>query len=390
MNLQAEPYRLFFPLAIVLALAGIAPWVLHALGALPAYPAMIHVGLLTHGFALAIITGFLGTMIPRRSQTPPLSRAALGALGLALAVVAVGAIAQSVAWVAGAGLAVLGMLLAFVVDRGRRSRATTPPPPSFLFLPVALATGVAGELLTLGLLAVDRVAEALAARVVLVDGMLAGLVLALAPMLSPMVCDDDAAAPVPPWRRGILRVAAPLFGLLSLAPIAAPWLASGTGRGLQLLRAAIVLWVVVVECRAWRRPRAPGFHRWLVRLALFAFALAPAAAALTSTTGARIALQHLGWIGGLLLLSFAISVHVALHHGARRDEARQSPLLVVATGLLFCAAALVRAAAPLARGPALSEATLYALAAAIAIAAGSGWLLHLVVRLRPPLTHTAS
>jgi hypothetical protein len=285
------------------------------------------------------------------------------------------------------------MLLAFVVDRGRRARrpgsTTPPPPPSFLFLPVALATGLVGELLTLGLLATDRVAEALAARVVLVDGLLAGLVLALAPMLSPMVCDDDAAAPVPSWRRGLLRVTAPLFGLLSLAPIAAPWLWAATGRGLQLLRAAIVVWVVVVECRVWRRPRAPGFHRWLVRLALVAFALAPAAAALASTAGARIGLQHLGWIGGLLLLSFAISVHVALHHGARRDEAQKSPLLVVAAGLLFCAAAGVRAAAPLARGPALSEATLHALAAGIALVAGSAWLAHLVVRLRPALAHTA-
>ena len=81
MELRREPFRIFFPLGMAVGLAGVAPWPLYAHGDLTQYPGLLHALSMTQGFLLLPAFGFLGTMLPRRSQTAPLSALELAAAG---------------------------------------------------------------------------------------------------------------------------------------------------------------------------------------------------------------------------------------------------------------------------------------------------------------------
>ena len=68
---RREPYRLFFPLGVALAWAGISHWWLHATGFLPVYRPVFHAMTQIQGFMTCFAVGFLFTMIPRRTGSRP-------------------------------------------------------------------------------------------------------------------------------------------------------------------------------------------------------------------------------------------------------------------------------------------------------------------------------
>jgi hypothetical protein len=387
MSIRREPFRLFFPLAIALAVAGFTPWLLFALGLQTTWPGNAHAGLLSRGFALAVVTGFLGTMIPRRAQASPMSLLELALFAGGIGIVIPASLAGAPVVVAAAGLAVELTLIAFVGRRLVRRAPGTTIPPSFAFVPVALLLGGAADGIALGGALAGRPYVAFATRALVVDGLAGGLVLAIAPMITPMICDG-----APPLRAGVDRSRArfaALAGLFAVAAVAetgallagAPsWLVVAA----RIARAFVVAWVVFVECGALRRPRLPGLYRRLVRIALTLFAIGATAGALTSSPSLRLALLHLGWIGGLLLLALAVSVHVVLHHGGREAEATATPGVLAVASALVVAAALVRAAAPLLPRAGVAEPTAYASAALLAVVAATLWLAYLGARLRPP------
>lgn len=69
----SEPYRMFYPLGIVLGVVGVALWPLWSAGFYPLYPGPAHVRLLIEGFFTAFILGFLGTAGPRMLGVPAMS-----------------------------------------------------------------------------------------------------------------------------------------------------------------------------------------------------------------------------------------------------------------------------------------------------------------------------
>ena len=50
---RAEPFRLFFPLALVLGVAGVAHWVLYTTGAIGSYLGQFHATTQTQAFLVA-------------------------------------------------------------------------------------------------------------------------------------------------------------------------------------------------------------------------------------------------------------------------------------------------------------------------------------------------
>jgi uncharacterized protein involved in response to NO len=68
---QKNPYRLFFPSAAALSLAGTVPWILYHLRIAPMYPGLYHADVMTVGFMMAVIAGFLFTATPRFTRTAP-------------------------------------------------------------------------------------------------------------------------------------------------------------------------------------------------------------------------------------------------------------------------------------------------------------------------------
>ena len=71
-DLAAEPFRIFFPAAVAVGLAGVSLWPLYALKLADFYPGTSHARLMACGFFGGFIVGFLGTALPRMLSWYPL------------------------------------------------------------------------------------------------------------------------------------------------------------------------------------------------------------------------------------------------------------------------------------------------------------------------------
>src|SRR5437868_10621732 len=70
-----DPYRIFFPLGIILGAAGVSIWPLYYYGVTEGYSGRAHALVQTDGFLYAFVVGFLLTAIPRFTGTETPSRA---------------------------------------------------------------------------------------------------------------------------------------------------------------------------------------------------------------------------------------------------------------------------------------------------------------------------
>src|SRR5205814_2875685 len=80
-----DPYRIFFPLGIVLGACGVSIWPLYYYGVTEGYSGRAHALVQTDGFLYAFITGFLLTAIPRFTGTETPSRGVQYVLAAAIA-----------------------------------------------------------------------------------------------------------------------------------------------------------------------------------------------------------------------------------------------------------------------------------------------------------------
>lgn len=372
---RREPYRLFFPLAGLLALVGVGPWVLFSRGLLRAWPGVAHSLVMTEGFVLAVAAGFLGTMMPRRTGGAPLSRVELAVIGVGLAALPCAALAGWRAPTQLLALAVLATLAQFAIRRMRTVRNRPALPPSFVLIPFALLAAVAGTLL----LVADALLPAAPAwsfglgRSLVTEGLFLPLVLALAPMLSIQIAHDGKLAPEPATTRRRLLHA--LAGLVLVASLAIERV-GGDGWPMRFglfLRGAVVAAELVWAARIDRLPSAPGLHRRLYWLALVLLPLGLLCAG--AAPAYRIGFLHLSFVGGVSLLVFAVSTHVVFEHTGRVDLTRSRPWPVALVGALTVTAALVRAGA---EHLASRYFLMLGLAASLWLVAALAWLLYLM------------
>src|ERR1700693_6359886 len=81
---RREPFRIFFPLGVVLAWAGIGHWLLYAIGLTASYSCQLHGLVQVQAFLMAFAVGFLFTALPRRTQGPPPSSVEMAGAAIAL------------------------------------------------------------------------------------------------------------------------------------------------------------------------------------------------------------------------------------------------------------------------------------------------------------------
>jgi uncharacterized protein involved in response to NO len=165
--------------------------------------------------------------------------------------------------------------------------------------------------------------------------------MALAPMLTPLICHGAAPAELAPadahrQRRWHLFAAA-----LFLASFA---LQHGLSEQLGAsLRGAVVAAQLIVAGKILQSPTVPGLHRRLYRVALWFVPLGELAAG--ARPAWRVPFLHLTFIGGFSLLVFAVSLHVVFLHTGREPKASGWSRPAFAVGVLTIAAALARATA---------------------------------------------
>jgi uncharacterized protein involved in response to NO len=326
-SLRAHPYRLFFPIGIALAWAGVAHWFLHAIGVVENFLPIFHSMTQVQGFLIAFAVGFLFTMIPRRTESAPPAvwQLILGAIApIATAIAAwFGAWALSqVFWIA-LCVTVLGFLFARFRSGKRR------PPNSFVWIPIAFIVGIAGSILTgVGAALGDQYwwLHDLGRRVVL-QGVFVSLILGIGGLAVPLMTRGDRpsdATSAPRDRR------ARLFHLLAAIAIMGSF---GVEQFLSLraamfVRAAVVASVLILSADLLRRPRGPGLNRWLIWIAVWMIPIGYVAAGLFEQHSK--AGLHIAFIGGFALLTLAVSVQVALGHGGFGELLKRRPLRSIA------------------------------------------------------------
>ena len=338
-RLRREPFRLLFPVGAALAWAAVLPWVLFGTGMIRSWLGVYHALTMTQGFIVAIAFGFIGTMIPRRTGARP-----LGTLELLLPIAALVAVPLCLlaGWIAAAELAYLIVLATLVQFAVRRlKRAARPPHPSFVFLPVGLAGGMAGAVLIASAMLGGPPALLQPGRALAEEGFLLSLVLAMAPMLASQICHgrsppNPSEAAYRRQRLLHLLAAALLFGSFAVQ-------FAVSERAGMFLRGAVIAAEVAFACRAAQVPTVAGLHRRLFWCALLLVPVGELAAGVRPAY--RVPLLHLTFIGGFSLMVFAVSFHVVFLHTGRDALARRRPWPVALVGGLVLLAAVARATA---------------------------------------------
>jgi uncharacterized protein involved in response to NO len=334
---RREPYRLLFPLGVVLGQAGVVHWLLYAMGATVRWRSTFHALALVQGFLLCFALGFLYTFIPRRTGTPGPSAVQL-AVSLVLPVLlTVSAWGEAWLWSQLLFLAQLGVLLGFVVPRILRPSEGRTVPEGMVWVPVALVLGAVGSVVTalppVGVPWLHGLGTGL-----LLQGLFTCLVLGVGGMLLPMFLHGQpprvASGRERQWRRGVQLGAALLFA--ASFPLEA-WLSVRWGFA---LRAAVVGVVVVGGPRLWNPPSQGGMHRWLIWGSAWLLPLGYLLVALRPEL--RVAGLHVVFLGCFALMSLAVSVHVVLAHGGHGALLSGYPWQVVTMGALVLAALVAR------------------------------------------------
>jgi uncharacterized protein involved in response to NO len=340
---RREPFRVFFPLGVVLAWVGIGHWLLYATGATRSYSCLLHGVVQMQAFMMAFAVGFLLTALPRRTESAPPAAAEMVIVAGALVGTAAAAVTERWALAQAAYAAVFLVLLRFAGRRLAGVEAARRPPAAFVLVPIAVAHGLAGAALIAAAARADAPSWAMPlGRLCVEQGVFLCLIVGVGALVLPLV----AGAPPPPDLGTPAAGRAALVGYAGIGVAVFATLVleqAGFARGGPLARAAVVTIGLARGAGAWRPPVRPGVHRRLVWLAVW---LVPAGLAFSAAwPDYRIPALHVTFIGGFGLLAFAVATHVALGHLGLAALAEGRPRAVVFLGATLVLAMLARVAA---------------------------------------------
>lgn len=332
---RRQPYRLFFPLGLLLAWAGVGHWLLHGLGFLEDYRPVFHAIAQIQGFMICFALGFLYTAVPRRTGTPPPNLLELAVAIIAPVGITVSAWYQRLALSQLFWLLLVATVLVFLIRRFVSRGAGRRPPASFVWVPIAFLMGMGGSLLigAYGILGEEHYGLHELGRLLLLQGMFLGLILGLGPMVFPLLTRGESSKDLELGPRGFAILAGHLLAACILA--ASFWIETEVslrwGFG---LRGGLVGVLLVVSAGLLRRPSLPGWHRHLVWLAAWMIPLGYVLAGVFPMQ--KKAGLHVVFIGGFALLTLSVGLHVLLAHGGHERLVRGRPWQVPAfAGLLL-------------------------------------------------------
>lgn len=335
-----EPYRFFFPQAVLAGLLGVSLWPLYFLHATEFYPGLAHVRIMAHGFFGGFIFGFLGTALPpmlsvkRLRAWETLTLLALhGSMTVAYA-------AQKL--VMGDAL-FLALLLGFASLVAARwpSRKDTPP-PGFLLVGLAFVCAAGGA--TLGILENYREIPPVwlnLQRLLSGQGFTLLPILGVGPFLLPRFFGmesphDFPEAATPPagwWRKaGVALVA----GVWVVASFFAE--AFGHHRTAHAVRAIVTAGYLLLEFPLHRAPKMKTVFGVALRIAFAIISTGFVTVAVFPQF--RVGLMHLTLVGGFALVTFVVATRVVFGHSGQAEKlGLPNRWFLVAEGLMLFAMA---------------------------------------------------
>jgi uncharacterized protein involved in response to NO len=337
-----DPYRVFFPLGIVLGIAGVAIWPLYYYGVTEGYSGRAHAFVQIEGFLYCFAIGFLLTAIPRFTGTDVPSRTIQYALA---ALLVTGAAAFEVQnFRLGQTTFLVSHMTVVALAARRFAQRQQNPPPTFILIGIGLISGAAAAIINAGVEwnIVDPSWDTAGKRL-LTEGMFLMLVLGVGGFLGPRLLGfaelpQMTGRGLKMLKRSSERVIAGYgaAGVALLLTVIVEY--RFRVRSMALLRAAIATTVLVATMRPWRTPATRttlGWcvwtANWLVLTGVWLSALAPRY---------RVDFLHVLLIGGFTLLVLAVGTRVVLSHGGyslARERASWPLRIGLATGLLAMA-----------------------------------------------------
>ncbi len=338
----AEPFRLFFPLGLLLGGVGVSLWPLFVWRVIEFYPAAPHMRLMIEGMMGSFVIGFLGTAGPRLLDAEPLHAWETNSL---LLLQIASAAAHLMRRQFPGDILFLALVFFFLATVLRRAgRRTDLPPPSFVLVFFGFANALAGLLLIL--FSAPGSFWAQTGTLMLNQGFIALPILGVGAFFYPKLLGaagtpqpSDLAIATALWRKKAARAA--LCALVISGSFGLD--AAGWTRSAALLRGLTALLYVLVEVRLFERNAARPF---LARCFRFGAVLLVIGFFLPAVFPAyRLANLHVVFIGGFNVILFTVGTRVILgHSGHSHLFSKRLPFLIGALGLLLLAL-LTRASA---------------------------------------------
>jgi uncharacterized protein involved in response to NO len=331
-----EPFRLFFPVATLAGIIGVALWPVMLLGWTENYPGPSHSRLMVQGFFGGFILGFMGTAMPRLLSVSPFSaREAFSLLALFLGNVGANTLGMNVA---GDLLFIGELVFLFSLLKSRCHSGRDRPPPSFVLVGLAFACAIAGTALQLA----GRRWELsppleLLARLLSYHGFVLLAVLGAGGFLLPRFLGlgvrrkfPESPGESPEWK-GAARIAKSAGALILLTYLLE---VIGWSRFAGAARALIVVGYLAYEMPLERLRWNWRGVQWQLIVGLICIPVGVFAAGWFS--GMRLTLSHLELVGGFALITTGVATRVVFGHtGGREKVERFHPWLTAAAVLML-------------------------------------------------------
>jgi uncharacterized protein involved in response to NO len=332
-----EPFRLFFPQAILAGILGVALWPLYFWHVTQFYPGAGHVRIMIFGFFGGFIFGFLGTALPRMLSARPF---AISETLLLLLLHAAMVIAFALEKILLGDFLLTGVLGTFIVCAARRFRnRRDTPPPGFLLVALAFLSVFTGTLLAI----VQHYNAELPLfwvylqRLLSTQGFVLFPILGIGPFIlprffglpSPHDFPETSSAP-PGWKKKAL------FALSAGVLIIVSFLveAAGHHRSAHALRFGVVLVYLGFELPFRRAPKPRDTIGFCLILALAMLLAGFLAVALWPAY--RAGLLHLTLVGGFAVITFMVATRVVFGHSGNLEKLRQrNGWLLIAVGVML-------------------------------------------------------
>ena len=340
--LQREPYRLFFAEGVVLVWAGLSHWILHVAGWLDNFRLIFHAMAQVQGFIAVMVVGFLFTMLPRRTKSPPPGR-----ITLALAFVCpIGTVIS--AWFSAWAIAQIFwsvFCVTLLIFIGRRVMGTLPKRPApvcFVWLLAAPIVGIAGAVCAGVGASIDGDMWWLhmLGKSLTLQGFVLCMVIGAGGLAIPLMTRGEPPADRSRSQADVLATVLHIAGALLF--VFTFWVEARWSAPIGFLLRGLVVGVgISVVSKNYRWPTAPGLHRkgiWLASWLCSLGFLLSAALPVTPKLG-----LHVVFIGGFSLLVWSVASQVVFGHGGVPERAKQNPVAVVVGGVLLLSSLVPRA-----------------------------------------------
>ena len=353
-----DPYRIFFPLGVLMGIAGVSIWPLFHWGFTESYSGRAHAFVQTNCFLYSFIAGFLWTAVPRFTGTNAPGRTVQ--YGLAAILIAELVAFESYRFTAGHLLFLVAHAMLIAVIVGCFIQRRHPPPETFIFVGLGLMAGLAAAIINAAS-ALDWISSGwdILGKRLLTEGMTLLLVLGVGGFLGPRLMgfaqlpnfqtleklSEGRVVPhVTKWR-GRLNAAC---GILLLASVFVEYGWNHPFTDLLVwVRAAAVTAVVAVNVQPFRAPATQTTLAWCVWIAHWF--LIGGVWLIALFRNHHIDYLHILFMGAFTLLILAVGTRVVLSHGGYplAEERRSWPLRIgIAASLIGMSARLSVVASP--------------------------------------------